>query len=460
MQVEEQPTGSLSLGGAYSSSEGLTRADQPDRAQLPRPRPDGHAPRSPAATSSPTTSSASPSRRSSTATCWPGSTSTTADRNFDEQSFQTTNIGFEPRIGFPLSENGRLTLRYHICQGRHLQRAGQHLADHPRTSRATLITSAVGLTYAYDRRNSVVDPTAGFILTLNQEFAGLGGDTTYSKTQGSAQVYTSFFEEDLVLSAELEGGCIFAEDGTRITDRFSTGGDSFRGFARNGLGPRDFCDVPDECGCNGAPDDRGRRRGGGRQLLQRAAARRELPDRPARRSTASTAASSPTSARSGASTTPPAAWARSTTASTCAPSVGVSLFVDTPFAPLRFNYAVPDQEGGLRRASSASASPSRPGSEPRRAGGSALALAGGRWRSPARRRAAAPRRRPCRPAPAPQAPLAARGRAPSCFINQEQHPDRLEGRPGDSSPTRTASATRCAARRAPSIASFEEEESG
>ena len=38
--VEEQPTGSLSLGGAFSSSEGLTRADQPDRAQLPRPRPD------------------------------------------------------------------------------------------------------------------------------------------------------------------------------------------------------------------------------------------------------------------------------------------------------------------------------------------------------------------------------------------------------------------------------------
>ena len=28
-------------------------------------------------------------------------------------------------------------------------------------------------------------------------------------------------------------------------------------------------------------------------------------------------------------------------ASTCAPPSGVSLFVDTPFAPLRFNYAVP-----------------------------------------------------------------------------------------------------------------------
>ena len=112
-----------------------------------------------------------------------------------------------------------------------------------------LLTSAIGFTYAYDRRNSVVDPTAGFILTLNQDFAGLGGDTTYSKTRGTARAYTSLFDEDLVLSAELEGGIIVSDDGTRITDRFNTGGDSFRGFARNGLGPRDFCGDDDEPVC-------------------------------------------------------------------------------------------------------------------------------------------------------------------------------------------------------------------
>lgn len=30
-----------------------------------------------------------------------------------------------------------------------------------------------------------------------------------------------------------------------MTDRYITGGDSFRGFARNGVGPRDFCRVGD-----------------------------------------------------------------------------------------------------------------------------------------------------------------------------------------------------------------------
>ena len=78
VEVEEQPTGTLSLGGAYLDERGLLRPDRHHRAQLPRPRPDDLARRSPRARSSATTSSASSSRRCSTATCWPASTSTTA----------------------------------------------------------------------------------------------------------------------------------------------------------------------------------------------------------------------------------------------------------------------------------------------------------------------------------------------------------------------------------------------
>ena len=76
---------------------------------------------------------------------------------------------------------------------------------------------------------------------------------------------------------------IVSDDGTRITDRFNTGGDSFRGFARNGLGPRDFCGDDDETACTRAAgqhvevDD-----ALGGNYYTRAAARRELPARPAR----------------------------------------------------------------------------------------------------------------------------------------------------------------------------------
>ena len=109
---------------------GLFGTGQPDRAQLPRPRPDGHGARSRRRTSSPTTSSASTNRRSSTAISWPASRSSTADRNFEEQSFSTSTVGIEPRIGFPLSENGRLTRALPHLAGQHLRRPGRHLADH------------------------------------------------------------------------------------------------------------------------------------------------------------------------------------------------------------------------------------------------------------------------------------------------------------------------------------------
>ncbi len=89
----------------------------------------------------------------------------------------------------------------------------------------------------------MVDPTAGFVLTLNQEFAALGGEVTHSKTIGNARVYATLFDEDLVLSAELEGGAIFSQQGTRITDRFSTAATACAASPRDtGVGPRDFCD--------------------------------------------------------------------------------------------------------------------------------------------------------------------------------------------------------------------------
>ena len=54
--------------------------------------------------------------------------------------------------------------------------------------------------------------------------------------------FRSFLGEDLVLSAEVEGGVLTMLDGnSRITDRFILGGDLLRGFRRGGIGPRDKC---------------------------------------------------------------------------------------------------------------------------------------------------------------------------------------------------------------------------
>ncbi len=239
VEVEEQPTGSLNLGGSFSSSEGVAaQISITERNFLGRGQ---------------TVSLALTASTQYTNVDFTfvepalfdrdllgGFQIYFLDRNYDETAYKTKNIGFVPRVGFPISENGRLTLRYTISQDEIFDVAND-ASDIIRNEEGTRITSAVGGTYVFDRRNSPVDPSAGFILTATQEFAGLGGDSTYSKTSGTARAYTSLFDEDVILSAALEAGALFSNDGSTVTQRYITGGDAFRGFARNGAGPRDIC---------------------------------------------------------------------------------------------------------------------------------------------------------------------------------------------------------------------------
>jgi outer membrane protein insertion porin family len=341
VEVEEQPTGSLSLGGAFSSSEGLSaQISLTERNFLGRGQ-----------TVNATISASSQFANYEFGFYEPalfdrdllaGFNIYYRDRNFDEQSFNTSSYGTEPRVAFPLSENGRLTLRYDLSND-DIYDVARDTSRIIQEEAGALWTSAIGFTYAYDRRNSVVDPTAGFILTLAQDFAGVGGDTTYSKSRATARAYTSLFDEDLVLSAELEGGALYGDaESTRITDRFNTGGDSFRGFARNGLGPRDFCGDDDEPICT-APQRREEVNdalGGNYYSVLRldASFPLGLPE--------------DYGIYGGVFGDIGSLWGLYQTDGSMGEvddgfiirsSVGVSLFVDTPFAPLRFNYAVPIQ---------------------------------------------------------------------------------------------------------------------
>ncbi|MEM8569548.1 MAG: outer membrane protein assembly factor BamA [Pseudomonadota bacterium] len=333
--VEDQPTGSLSLGGAFSTNEGITaQVGIRERNFLGRGQ-----------TVSATVSANAEFGNFEFGFAEPelfdrdllaGFTIYYRTRDLSEQAFTQRNVGFEPRVGFPLSENGRLTVRYRISSD-DIADVDDDASRIIEEEEGDLITSALGFTYTYDRRNSVVDPTAGFILTLNQEFAGLGGDVTHSKSQGTARAFTSLFDEEVILSAALEGGAIFSNDGTRIIDRFNAGGDSFRGFERNGIGPRDFCEVGD---CRAPQEDLevDEALGGNYYGILRldASFPLGLPQE--------------YGIYGGLFADVGSLWGLDDTdgssgdvddSAKLRASTGVSLFVNTPFAPLRFNYAIP-----------------------------------------------------------------------------------------------------------------------
>lgn len=202
--------------------------------------------------------------------------------NIQFGGFETETIGAGLRVGFPLSETTSLGLRYRLQHddinvndepaiitntgslvvrsaniGRNLTAADitdpstQLLVDicdpayilRPTTCRSERkeISSILGYTLFWDRRNNPIQPTRGFEVSLSQDLAGIGGDVQYFRTEATGAYYRGLFK-GVRASLRLSGGVIQpwgGDDGIRINNRFFKGGNSFRGFDVAGLGPRE-----------------------------------------------------------------------------------------------------------------------------------------------------------------------------------------------------------------------------
>ena len=102
-------------------------------------------------------------------------------------------------------------------------------------------TSLVGTTITYDARNHPRNPTRGFYLQLDDEFAGLGGDVQYWRVGAEARAYYPITEK-ITLIGRAIGGHIqgWGGDDVRLLDLYFKGGETVRGFDRAGYGPRDL----------------------------------------------------------------------------------------------------------------------------------------------------------------------------------------------------------------------------
>ncbi len=332
-------------------------------------------------------------------------------------SYGTSTLGFSPRLGFALREDLSLQLRYSIYQqkislpsylancnnnpnngllafnpspafanlagvgaGGSITAGGQTATDASGTGlwcysdgEASLpvrkelqsgksLTSAVGYSLDYNTLDNNKNPTDGLLVDFKQDFAGVGGDVSYLKSAFDAKYYTPLVA-DIVGLIHVQGGILnkVGNKDLRMLDQFQMGPNLVRGFAPNGIGPRDinpfgtmdalggtkywgasaelqmpFWFLPKEVGLKGAiyADAGG------------------LSDYQGPTSWAATGeVNTPGCIRP---TTNPA------TAGTCLglqydsgntvrSSVGVGLIWASPFGPLRFDYAVPLTKGQFDR---------------------------------------------------------------------------------------------------------------
>ncbi len=165
--------------------------------------------------------------------------------DFSQQTaFDTSSTGMNLRLGFPLTQNASMGLRY-VLRSDDVQ-VDDSLCNAGTVSttlcaqRGSNITSSLGYTVRLDRRNDPVKATRGFYVELSQDLAGLGGDVNYLRTEANGGWYYGF-NKDFVFSATGSTGYIdgWAGDNVRINDRFYRGGNNFRGFETAGIGPRD-----------------------------------------------------------------------------------------------------------------------------------------------------------------------------------------------------------------------------
>ena len=113
--------------------------------------------------------------------------------------------------------------------------AGRYLCD----AIGDRVKSILGLSLTRNSLDSRLRPTRGMTATVGMDIAGLGGDTKYVRGRISAAKYWPL-GSGFVGSISAEGGYIksWGGDDILLTDRFFLGESQMRGFDIRGVGPR------------------------------------------------------------------------------------------------------------------------------------------------------------------------------------------------------------------------------
>ncbi len=159
--------------------------------------------------------------------------------------YNTSALKIRPQLSFPLSEQTRLGVRYQYTESK-LSNAslstgaviGEELAL------GNISESGLGYTLSFDSRRTGLDPDAGVLARIEQDFSGLGGDTTSLKTTGLISGEMKVLGEEVTLIGTIEGGMLsYSKGQSRVVDRFQLGSGIMRGFEPGGIGPREYDSV-------------------------------------------------------------------------------------------------------------------------------------------------------------------------------------------------------------------------
>jgi outer membrane protein insertion porin family len=304
-------------------------------------------------------------------------------------SYTTNTVGFGARLGFTLREDLALQVRYSLYRqsvslpdilndcllspsavingGAGVQpldpcfiNGEASLAVRRELANGAVLTSSIGYSLSYNSVDNNRNPTKGLLAELRQDFAGVGGDVRFIRTAGDVYGYHEIIN-DLVGTLHLQGGQVAGwgcnnnnsvsllnspPECLRMLDHFQMGPNLVRGFAPAGIGPRDLSRFP----LTGTGDALGGSLYWGASLEVQT----PLYFLPKEAGVKVAAYADAGSLWNYVGPTSWAATGETISGSICAvppcpldngmhvrTAVGVGLIWDSPFGPLRFDYAIP-----------------------------------------------------------------------------------------------------------------------
>ncbi len=156
----------------------------------------------------------------------------------DTSSYNSRETGFGLRAGYPLSEFLRQSWKYRLNYSE-IEDVSANAATLIKAQEGERYVSLVGHALTLDKRDSRVTPTKGFITRLSNEVAGLGGSVRFLRNELAAAQYYPLAKNWTLSLTGKAGHILGLGEDVEIPDRFFLGGDSLRGFASSGVGPRD-----------------------------------------------------------------------------------------------------------------------------------------------------------------------------------------------------------------------------
>ena len=161
--------------------------------------------------------------------------------NQDIAAYDERRTGGALRLGYEFNEHLRQAWTYTLVD-RNVYNVQSGASLYIFDQAGTSLLSQLGQTVSLDFRDSRTDPTAGFIIRVGTDFAGIGGTEHYVRAKLDGTYFIpleSVFGDPAWSIAISAGSGYLATLGSqeRIIDRFFLGGDNLRGFQSGGAGP-------------------------------------------------------------------------------------------------------------------------------------------------------------------------------------------------------------------------------